>query len=127
MSTHQVLQLMHAKGGAASCKMHPLLDSLNTQNIEEKRDAVVCCLSNYLGERQEDMFHDWQECEEYTDKTMKEIVEHNLSIVIGGKQVMEGWGNQRHAYCWDSYAINIEYPKELKNTFEAFQKLCFRK
>lgn len=38
--------------------------SLQTQNIEKKRDAVVCCLINYLGERQEDLFHDCQVCHE---------------------------------------------------------------
>lgn len=36
--------------------------SLQTQNIEKKRDAVVCCLINYLGERQDDLFHDCQVC-----------------------------------------------------------------
>ncbi|XP_073788000.1 uncharacterized protein [Danio rerio] len=131
--TPGLLRLMRAKGGAAGCKMRPLLDSLNTQNIEEKRDAVVCCLINYLGERQEDLFHEWQECEEYTDKTMKVIVKHNvmaeeddLSIVIEGNQVMEGCGSRTKACILLMgliYAINIEYPKELKNTFEAFQKL----
>lgn len=76
--------------------------SLQTQNIEKKRDAVVCCLINYLGERQEDLFHDCQECEDYTDKTMKVIVKHSvmaeedpsdLSVVIEGNQVMEGCGS----------------------------------
>ncbi|XP_073729965.1 uncharacterized protein [Misgurnus anguillicaudatus] len=61
--TPGLLRLMHAKGGAAGCKMRPLLDTLNdTQNIEKKRDAVFCCLINYLGERQEDIFHDCQVC-----------------------------------------------------------------
>ncbi|ROI96436.1 uncharacterized protein [Chanodichthys erythropterus] len=134
--TPGLLRLMRAKGGAAGCKMRPLLDTLNdTQNIEKKRDAVVCCLINYLGERQEDLFHDCQECEDYTDKTMKVIVKHNvmaeedpsdLSIVIEGNQVMEGCGSRTKACILLMgliYAINIEYPKELKNTFEAFQKL----
>lgn len=81
----------------------PQVYPVQTQNIEKKRDAVVCCLINYLGERQEDLFHDCQECEDYTDKTMKVIVKHNvmaeedpsdLSIVIEGNQVMEGCGSR---------------------------------
>ncbi len=66
---------------------------------------------------------------------MKVIVKHNvmaeedpsdLSIVIEGNQVMEGCGSRTKACILLMgliYAINIEYPKELKNTFEAFQKL----
>ncbi|KAG1949506.1 hypothetical protein F2P79_011428 [Pimephales promelas] len=122
-----LLRLMRAKGGAAGCKMRPLLDTLN--------DIVVCCLINYLGERQEDLFLDCQECEDYTDKTLKVIVKHNvmaeedpsdLTIVIKENQVMEGCGSRTKACILLMgliYAINIEYPKELKNTFEAFQKL----
>ncbi|XP_043953902.1 uncharacterized protein LOC122820502 [Gambusia affinis] len=134
--TPGLMQLMRAKGGAAGSKMHPLLDTLNdTQSIEEKRDAVVCCLINYLGERQEDLFHDCQECEDYTDKTMKVIVMHNImaeedpsdvSIVIEGNQVMEGCGRRTKACVLLMgliYALNLDYPKQLKNTFEAFQKL----
>lgn len=34
--------------------------SLQSQSIEKKRDVVVCCLIEYLGERQEDLFHDCQ-------------------------------------------------------------------
>uniref|UniRef100_A0A9J8DKI6 Sterile alpha motif domain-containing 3-like n=1 Tax=Cyprinus carpio carpio TaxID=630221 RepID=A0A9J8DKI6_CYPCA len=103
--TPGLLRLMRAKGGAAGCKMRPLLDTLN------------------------------DECEDYTDKTMKVIVKHSvmaeedpsdLSIVIEGNQVMEGCGSRTKACILLMgliYAINIEYPKELKNTFEAFQKL----
>ncbi|KAM9763035.1 uncharacterized protein ACNS7B_004869 isoform 1-T3 [Menidia menidia] len=134
--TPGLMQLMRAKGGAAGSKMHPLLDTLNdTHSIEKKRDAVVCCLINYLGERQEDLFHDCQECEDYTDKTMKVIVMHNVmaeedpsdvSIVIEGNQVMEGCGSRTKACVLLMgliYALNLDYPKQLKNTFEAFQKL----
>lgn len=54
----------------------------------------------------------------------------DLSIVIEGNQVMEGCGSRTKACILLMgliYAINIEYPKELKNTFEAFQKLFFWK
>ncbi|XP_025760980.1 uncharacterized protein LOC112846003 [Oreochromis niloticus] len=134
--TPGLLQLMRAKRGAAGSKMRPLLDTLNdTQSIEKKRDVVICCLISYLGERQEDLFHDCQECEDYTDNMMKVIVIHNIMaeedpsdvfIVIEGNQVMSGCGSRTKA-CVQLmgliYALNLEYPKELKNTFDTFQKL----
>ncbi|CAI5692279.1 unnamed protein product [Oreochromis niloticus] len=127
---------MRAKGGAAGSKMRPLLDTLNdTQSIEKKRDLLICCLISYLGERQEDLFHDCQECEDYTDNMMNVIVIHNIMaeedpsdvfIVIEGNQVMEGCGSRTKACVLLMgliYALNLEYPKELKNTFDTFQKL----
>ncbi|XP_041841785.1 uncharacterized protein LOC121640158 isoform X3 [Melanotaenia boesemani] len=134
--TPGLLRLIRAKGGAAGSKIRPLLDSLNdAQSIEKKRDTVVCCLIGYLGERQEDLFHDCQECEDHTDNTMKVIVKHNItaeedpsdvSIVIEGNTVMEGCGSRTKACVLLMgliYALNLEYPKQLKNTFETFQKL----
>ncbi|GAA6217884.1 uncharacterized protein LOC107575081 [Lates japonicus] len=109
--------------------------SLQSQGIEKKRDAVVCCLISYLGERQEDLFHDCQECEDHTDKTMKVIVKHSVmaeedpsdvSIVIEGNTVMEECGSRTKACVLLMgliYALNLEYPQQLKNTFDAFQKL----
>ncbi|KAG7468837.1 hypothetical protein JOB18_000798, partial [Solea senegalensis] len=59
--TPGLLQLMCPKGGAVGSKIRPLLDTVNdSQSIENKRDVVVCCLIEYLGERQEDIFHDCQ-------------------------------------------------------------------
>ncbi|XP_061565367.1 uncharacterized protein LOC133419892 [Cololabis saira] len=135
--TPRLLQLMRAKGGAAGSKMRPLLDTVNeSQSIEKKRDAVVSCLIEYLGERQEELFQDCQdECEDHTDQTMKVIVIHNVmaeedpaevSIVIEGIQVLTGCGNRTKACMLLMgliYALNLEYPKTLKNTFQVFQKL----
>uniref|UniRef100_A0A087YS58 Uncharacterized protein n=1 Tax=Poecilia formosa TaxID=48698 RepID=A0A087YS58_POEFO len=65
---------------------------------------------------------------------MKVIVMHNImaeedpsdvSIVTEGNQVMEGCGSRIKACVLLMgliYALNLDYPKQLKNTFEAFQK-----
>lgn len=49
-----------------------------------------------------------------------------MCIVIERNQVMEGCGSRTKACVLLMgliYALNLEYPKQLKNTFEAFQKL----
>ena len=50
----------------------------------------------------------------------------DVSIVIEGNQVMEGCGTRTKEFVLLLgliYALNLEYPKQLKNTFEAFKKL----
>nr|XP_020469067.1 uncharacterized protein LOC109967668 [Monopterus albus] len=136
--TPRLLQLMRAKGGAVGSRMHPLLDTVNeSQSVEKKRDTVVCCLIEYLGEHQEDLFQDCQydELEGPMDQAMKVLVVHNpmadhnpaeVRIVIEGNQVLSRCGNRTRACMLLMgliYALNLEYPKMLKNTFEVFQKL----
>lgn len=75
------------------------------------------------------------ECEDHSDQTMKVIVIHNvmaeedpaeMSVVIECNQVLTQCGNWTKACMLLMgliYALNLEYPKTLKNTFEVFQKL----
>ncbi|KAJ8009510.1 hypothetical protein DPEC_G00089630 [Dallia pectoralis] len=69
------------------------------------------------------------------DHTMKVLVIHNsaaeedpaaVSIVIEGNQVLNTCGYRTKACVMLMgliYALNLEYPKKLKFTFEVFQKL----
>lgn len=76
-----------------------------------------------------------EDCEDYTIQTIKVIVIHDVmaeedpaevAIVIEGDQVLTGCGNRTKACVLLMgliYALNLEYPKILKNTLEVFQKL----
>ncbi|CAL8258047.1 unnamed protein product [Arctogadus glacialis] len=89
----------------------------------------------YFGEQQEQLFLDQMEdqCEGHMDHTMKVIVTHEptseedqVSIVIEGNKVLTRCGNRSRACMLLMgliYALNQEYPKTLRNTFEVFQKL----
>ena len=67
--------------------------------------------------------------EGHTNHTMKVIVtpeKEEVSIVIEGITVLSRCGNSTRACILLMglvYALNLEYPKTLKNTFEVFQKL----
>lgn len=67
------------------------------------------------------------------DHTIKVIVTHEptseeeqVSIVIEGNEVLTKCGNRTRGCILLMgliYALNLEYPKALKNTFEVFQKV----
>jgi len=74
------------------------------------------------------------EHENVMDQTMKVLVIHDardggpadVSIVIEGDRVLTLCGNQTKACALLMgfiYALNLEYPKKLRYTFEVFQKL----
>ncbi|KAI9545413.1 hypothetical protein NQZ68_036884 [Dissostichus eleginoides] len=103
--TPRLLKLMRAKGGDAGSRMLPLLSTID----EDEHENVM-------------------------DQTMKVLVTHDardggpadVSIVIEGDRVLTSCGNETKACALLMgfiYALNLEYPKKLKYTFEVFQKL----
>ncbi|MEQ2252763.1 hypothetical protein ILYODFUR_025213 [Ilyodon furcidens] len=68
--------------------MCPLLDTINqSQSVEKKRDAVISCLIEYLGEKQEALFQDCQVLVIHNPLTEEDPAE--VSVVIEGKQGAE--------------------------------------
>ncbi|KAF1388884.1 hypothetical protein PFLUV_G00067490 [Perca fluviatilis] len=128
--TPRLLQLMRAKGGAAGTRMRHLLSTVNeSQCVEKKRDAVVCCLIEYLGEHQEELFQDCQMEDVHEgnmDQTMKVLVVHNpaaeedpadVLIVIEGNKVLNRCGYRTKACVLLMgliYVLNLEYSRNLK-------------
>ncbi|KAA0721373.1 hypothetical protein E1301_Tti021883 [Triplophysa tibetana] len=129
--TPRLLQLMLARGGTSGTRICPLLNTINeVQSIEKKRDILVCCLIEYLGENHEELFQDCQELERQTNQAMKVMVMHNPTAeqdpVIEGNKVLSGCGNRTTAcmlLMGFIYALNLEYPRNLKYSFDVFQKL----
>ncbi|KAF7225070.1 transcript variant X3 [Nothobranchius furzeri] len=132
--TQRLLQLMRTKGGAAGTRMRPFLNSCEAQTVQKRRDSVICCLIDYLGEPKKELFQDLQgNHEDFSNQTLKVLVFHiptaeeaAVAIMLEGNQVLTGCGTRTRGCIFLMgliYALNLEYPKKLKCTFEVFQKL----
>ncbi|XP_026046980.1 uncharacterized protein LOC113035558 [Astatotilapia calliptera] len=142
--TTKLLEIFRRKGGTAGTKIKPMLDSLNKHHVDGRRDIIIRCLVEYLGESGEELIKDHQEDvsqealkEDCSNHMMKIIVIHpnvaqenqdpvNVSVIIEGTEILEDCGSVTNAcllLMGVIYAVNLSYPLKLKYTFEAFQKL----
>uniref|UniRef100_A0A3B3RSE1 Uncharacterized protein n=2 Tax=Paramormyrops kingsleyae TaxID=1676925 RepID=A0A3B3RSE1_9TELE len=133
--TPKLLELMKAKGGVAGLKMQPILNVLiQDDRIETRRDAVIRNLILYLGEVAENLFKDSKDGnqEDFSNSLMTILVHGNgdeepdVSIVLEGSKVLTKCQNTAKACALLMgliYALNLQYPSNLKYTFEVFQKL----
>ncbi|XP_036946294.1 uncharacterized protein LOC119014943 isoform X2 [Acanthopagrus latus] len=141
--TPKLLTLFRAKGGALRRRleiiMEPLEDSVHS-SVERTREVVLKCLIEYLGEQGGHLikeFNDTENLEELEQLVMAIIVTpkpgastsnspKNIGIVIEGVEVITGLGDIVRAcsvLLGLTYALNLDYPRQLKYTFEVFQKL----
>ncbi|KAG1960360.1 hypothetical protein F2P79_006252 [Pimephales promelas] len=135
--TPRLIALMKAKGGVVGTKLRPFLDKLSqTQSIEMRRESVIRSLILYLGEKEEDLFEDCLEdsCRDITQHIIKILVVRgadgedpvDVSILLEGKEMLSGCGNTAKACMLLMgliYALNLEYPRALRYTFEVLQKV----
>ncbi|KAI7789835.1 hypothetical protein IRJ41_007412 [Triplophysa rosa] len=139
----KLLEIFRRKGGTAGTKIKPMLDSLNEHNVNGRRDIIIRCLVEYLGESGEELIKDYQDVsqeavmEDCSNHMMKLTVIHPnvaqenqdplyVSVIIEGTEVVEDCGSVTNAcllLMGVIYVVNLSYPLKLKYTFEVFQKL----
>ncbi|KAF6717744.1 hypothetical protein FQA47_025414, partial [Oryzias melastigma] len=111
-------------------------------NVHRRRDIIIRCLVEYLGETGEELIKDYQGVgqeaakEDFSNHLMKIAVIHpsvardnedvHVSFIVEGTEVLEDCKTVTNAcllLMGVIYAVNLSYPVKLKYTFEVFQKL----
>ncbi|XP_034542211.1 sterile alpha motif domain-containing protein 3-like [Notolabrus celidotus] len=143
LHTPKLLKLFHAKGGALGQRLKNIMEPLEVSmcsSVERTREVVLRCLVEYLGEHGDDLIKEFNGTEDSEELeqlvvaiTVTTKAEHSPSdnskevgVVIEGMEVVTGLGDIARACCLLlglTYALNLDYPRQLKNTFEVFQKL----
>ncbi|CAM4427737.1 unnamed protein product [Leuciscus chuanchicus] len=133
--TPKLLAIFTCKGGVLGRRLNEKIDPMlqnPDKNIDMMRDVVLRCLICYLGEKEDDLIQEYN-CDngDILQHIMKIAIckrdyQEDFSIILEGMQVMAGLENLARACAvllGLTYALNLTYPKELRHTFEAFQKL----
>ncbi|RXN24544.1 sterile alpha motif domain-containing 3-like protein [Labeo rohita] len=127
--TTKLLEIFRRKGGTAGTKIKPMLDSLNEHHVDGRRDIIIRCLVEYLGESGEELIKDYQDVsqealkEDCSNHMMKIIVIHpnvaqenqdpvNVSVIIEGTEILEDCGSVTNAcllLMGVIYAVNLTY------------------
>ncbi|XP_073469533.1 uncharacterized protein [Aquarana catesbeiana] len=138
--TPKLMNVVSSRGGAAGMRIKQIKDMLLLHNtIETRREVAIRCLIVYLGEREEDLFKEFNDLEmfeaELDMQIMKIAIIRNqptsvydyktATILVEGTKILERYNISRCCAMLMGiiYALNLCYPKELKYTFEVFQKL----
>ncbi|KAK7890928.1 hypothetical protein WMY93_022891 [Mugilogobius chulae] len=134
--TAKMLSLFNTKGGALGERMKSLIMELvqnQTSTVEKRRETVLRCLIEYVGEKQEDMICTYQNTEDtdllnqLSNYPMKiYMCEETYGIVIDGHPIIKGLATLTKACCLligIVYALDLKYPQNLMHTFETFQRL----
>ncbi|KAK0148915.1 hypothetical protein N1851_010668 [Merluccius polli] len=135
--TPKLVNLFQAKSGLRLQAI--LLKAPTNPNTNVTRAVVLRCLVVYLGESLDDLLKEYDDADgdsvsrDLAVQRMKIYTKTNASeapdkvgIVVEGMTVLTALGNFSRACSMLlglTYAVNLAYPKELKYTFEVFQKL----
>ncbi|XP_061112397.1 uncharacterized protein LOC133137980 isoform X2 [Conger conger] len=138
--TPRLLNLFHAKGGTMGLSLQAILLKAPTNpNSNLTRDVVIRCLIVYLEESLDHVLKRYDDADEdsvsqdltvqrmkiYSIKTNTSDCPDDVGIVVEGMKVLAALGNFPRACSMLlglTYAVNVANPKELRYTFEVFQK-----
>ncbi|XP_029372542.1 uncharacterized protein LOC115052529 [Echeneis naucrates] len=144
--TPRFLEIFKTKGGSVGQKLQKYLHQVTTEStdVTAKRTAVLRGLPVILGDENTDFF---KTCFDREDPGMSHIPigimtivpedkpmsldslhlqSSGTAIILEGRIVMDGLENLPHAMCLLfglTYALNLEYPQQLKNTFDFIQRV----
>ncbi|KAL6463154.1 hypothetical protein MHYP_G00275450 [Metynnis hypsauchen] len=105
--------------------------------IERRREVAIRCMVVYLGEKEEDLFKEYVDGEDMSKALAGEVMKimvnkaartsdpASATIVIEATEVLRGLDLARACALLMGlfYALNLSYPRQLRHTFEVFQKL----
>ncbi|KAM4592885.1 sterile alpha motif domain-containing protein 3-like [Odontesthes bonariensis] len=139
-------EIFKSKGGSVGQKLQKYLQQVRPESadVTAKRTAVLRGLPVILGDENTDFFKTCFDCEDsdmsHTPIGILTIIPEDrqaspdslhlessgTAIILEGRIVMDDIGNLPHAMCLLfglTYALNLEYPQQLKYTFDFIQRV----
>ncbi|KAL6455862.1 hypothetical protein MHYP_G00357130 [Metynnis hypsauchen] len=134
----KLMELVSSRRGAAKMKINQKKGTtLEDHTIERRREVAIRCMVVYLGEKEEDLFKEYVDGEDMSKALAGEVMKimvnkaartsdpASATILIEATEVLRGLDLPRACALLMGliYALNLSYPRQLRHTFEVFQKL----
>ncbi|KAL3063709.1 hypothetical protein OYC64_000110 [Pagothenia borchgrevinki] len=136
--TPHFFNIFKSKGGSVGRKLVGYLQQVAPAgtDVNGKRTAVLRGLPVILGDENNDFFKTCFDCDDLDISNSPEdslaspdslhLAPSAIAIILKGKMVMDGINTLPDAICLLFrliYTLNVQYPQQLKNTFEFIQRV----